>query len=73
MSEEKIYLTGRPDECPKCGKKPVAYILYGLPDFSPELEKKCDEGKVVLGGCVVSDDDPKWQCTGCRANFYKKR
>jgi hypothetical protein len=39
--------------------------MYGLPEFSPELERELDEGRVVLGGCCVFGDDPEWQCTDC--------
>jgi hypothetical protein len=43
----------------------VATILYGLPHFSPELERELDERRVVLGGCVVFDDSPRRQCADC--------
>lgn len=55
-----------PECCPKCGSKKVAAILYGLPDFSDELERKLDAGEVVLGGCIISDDDPLWRCVECQ-------
>ena len=32
-----------------------------MPAFTPQLEKDLEAGKVVLGGCVLSDDDPAWQ------------
>jgi hypothetical protein len=54
-----------PSECPACHEPRVATILYGLPDFSPELERELDAGRVVLGGCCVFGDDPEWQCLGC--------
>ena len=50
-----------PAACPNCGSKEVARILYGLPDFSKELEGKLDSGEVVLGGCVIFDDNPTWR------------
>jgi hypothetical protein len=54
-----------PTECPACGGPRVASILYGLPDFSPELDRELDAGRIVLGGCIVCDDDPEWACEDC--------
>ncbi len=59
-------LEERPAECPECGSERVARILYGLPDLSEELERQLDGGEVVLGGCMVSGDDPSWRCVECR-------
>ena len=36
--------------------------MYGLPDFNDELERELEVGWVILGGCVNTGDDPKWQC-----------
>lgn len=55
-----------PERCPECGSKRVAAILYGLPDFSDELERSLDAGEVVLGGCTITGDDPLWQCVECQ-------
>jgi hypothetical protein len=33
--------------------------MYGYPLFSEELEQKLEAGKITLGGCCISDDDPK--------------
>jgi hypothetical protein len=54
-----------PSECPVCHSTRAACILYGLPDFTPELEKELEEGRIVLGGCCIVGDDPKWRCIGC--------
>lgn len=54
-----------PSQCPACGSTKLAAILYGLPDFSPELRRKLDDGIVVLGGCCIFGNDPRWQCTEC--------
>jgi len=29
-------------------------------------------GKVALGGCCISDDDPVWECADCETTIYKK-
>lgn len=62
----------KPRKCPKCGAKTIASILYGLPDYSEELKADIDAGKIVLGGCCITYDDPKWQCTTCETVIYKE-
>jgi hypothetical protein len=51
--------------CPVCESSHIAKIEYGLPDFSEELERELDAKRVVLGGCVVTGDDPQWHCNEC--------
>jgi hypothetical protein len=36
-------------------------IVYGEPD--KKTMEKASQGKVHLGGCVVSEDAPKFYCT----------
>ncbi len=55
--------------CPKCGSNHVARILYGLPADSDELKRELDAKRSVLGGCVVTDDDPEWHCNECRREW----
>ena len=37
-----------------------------------ELQKKIDDGKIVLGGCCVTFDDPRWECAECRQQYKIK-
>ncbi len=47
--------------CPVCKKRnKVIPILYGYP--SKGLLRDAENGKVILGGCVISECDPKWYC-----------
>jgi len=55
----------RHPKCPNCKSKNVASILWGLPFFNKELEDCLSDGSVVLGGCCVSENDPKWECHYC--------
>jgi hypothetical protein len=52
-------------KCPKCKKSWIAEILYGyyadVNSFQDAFEKK----EIVLGGCCVTDNDPKWECNDC--------
>lgn len=46
-----------------CGASEVLRIVYGLPDV--ELAEEAELGKVALGGCVITGEDPEWQCAKC--------
>ena len=52
-------------QCPSCNCKKIATIFWGYPANMKELEKEIEEKKIVLGGCMVTDHDPKWECTDC--------
>ena len=69
----RVEVSAPPEACPCCGHAPVAVILYGLPNFSETLKKALADGTVVLGGCVVSRDDPEWRCANCGAVLYPAR
>ena len=57
-------MTKKPPPCPECGADKTIPIAYGLP--SKELRREVEEGKVHLGGCLVTGDDPKWYCPICK-------
>lgn len=71
MGSERIEKKQKPKRCPVCGASPVASILYGMPAITPELKQKLKEGRITLGGCCISDDDPRWECTSCGIKIYK--
>lgn len=60
----------RPAKCPRCGKKSIARIIYGLPLMTDQLNRDLSDGKVILGGCSQEADDPAWKCTECNTNIY---
>lgn len=62
----------KPTKCPACGSSRIAEILYGLPAFSAKLKKDLNAGRIVLGGCCETNDDPKWQCADCQMPIFKK-
>jgi hypothetical protein len=47
--------------CPRCGSRAVP-ILRGYP--SPAAFEAAERGEVVLGGCVITGDDPHFACVG---------
>ncbi len=56
-------------KCPRCGSRNTARILYGMPVYSEDLQKKLDSKKVILGGCCVTEADPKYHCNDCGEGF----
>lgn len=57
---------GPGDRCPVCGSQRVAWIVFGVVDWTPQLEEALIAGEVVLGGCMVFGDDPDRSCNACR-------
>jgi hypothetical protein len=49
--------------CPACGATDVVPIVYGYP--SPELTAESLRGEVVLGGCLVGEESPEYECRAC--------
>ena len=49
--------------CPLCGSRKIIPIAYGLP--GPDLEKESKKGRVILGGCMVSENQPQSHCKDC--------
>lgn len=58
--------------CAKCDSTKIATILYGLVIFDEKLEKQFDRGVITLGGCCITDHDPKYECMTCGMQFYKR-
>lgn len=43
-----------------------------MPDFTDRLEKLEEQGKIAFGGCCVSGNDPKYECTECGTAYFKR-
>ena len=62
--------------CPRCGSYDTGEILYGMPAFNEEVQKRLDSGSLHLGGCCIDtvktsngemiDIDPKYFCNNCK-------
>lgn len=48
-----------PPRCPTCGA-PGVLIIYGMPGL--ELLEAAERGEVLMGGCVITGDDPTHGC-----------
>ena len=51
--------------CPKCKSKNIARYQYGMPVMDPDMERNLDKGKIVRGGCCVTENDPDRNCNNC--------
>ncbi len=60
----------KPRKCPACGGERIVPIIYGEPMEC--LMKEEVEGKVILGGCCITGNDPEWGCVDCGIDLYKK-
>ncbi len=60
-----IFVTIAHPSCPKCTSAKVAEVLFGLPNDFESIRSKLDSGELILGGCDVSADSPKWHCHDC--------
>lgn len=47
-------------KCPNCQSTNHAEILWGLPSDMDKIEDKLRREEIVLGGCIVTENDPKW-------------
>jgi len=65
-----IRLNSKPNYCPVCGSDKIAFYLWGMPIMSKKFETDINEGKIILGGCCISDDDPFCVCNVCKTDFY---
>ena len=52
-------------KCPKCSKTWIAEILWGYPAFTSSLRESLKKKETALGGCLVTEHDPKWECNDC--------
>ena len=57
--------------CPECKSNNVAWILWGYTDIET-VKEDLDKGEIVLGGCFVTDHDPKWECNECHHTWGKR-
>ena len=55
--------TRKPTKCPQCGNKTVLPIAYGMP--GPELWEESEQGRVLIGGCIITPNQPNKACTSC--------
>jgi len=52
-------------KCPKCESDFVAEIFWGYPGNLETMKEQIERKEIVLGGCIITDHDPKWECNSC--------
>lgn len=55
-------MRGPSGPCPRCGGT-VLPVVRGYPSF--EAFEAYERGEVLLGGCLVGEDDPAERCGAC--------
>ena len=60
----------RPRRCAQCGGEALP-VAFGYP--GPEMIAAVERGEIVLGGCIVDDDDPAWECSECGTRVTEPR
>ena len=68
----KTRFSRKPRNCPNCDNSPVASILSGMPAYDEKMQKDIADGRLTLGGCCIGPDDPKWKCSNCDLEMYRK-
>ena len=59
--------------CPNCNKEWVAEIIWGFPgNFDKEMENQVERKEIILGGCLVTDHDPEWECNNCHHRWGQR-
>jgi hypothetical protein len=57
--------------CPECDSTRTVPIVFGLP--TDALLARAGAGRVALGGCCVSQDDPDQHCQDCGREWQSAR
>jgi hypothetical protein len=57
--------------CPKCKQEAGVSILYGMPGI--ELADQAERNEIVLGGCVLNENQSDRQCKSCGNEWQIER
>ncbi len=58
--------------CPSCRSKNTALIFWGYPGDMEWYLSAVAKKEIVPGGCTLSNNDPKWECTDCHNRWGKR-
>ena len=57
-------------KCPDCSSTDVIPIAYGMP--GEKMRDDAFEGKVHLGGCEITENQPDRHCNSCEYDWNKE-
>jgi hypothetical protein len=66
--EGMVEVMARAPKCPVCGAATIP-VRRGFP--SAKTMEEAEEGKVFLGGCLISPKQPDRICTGTEQHFLR--
>ena len=58
--------------CPSCGSKNISLIFWGYPGDMEGYLESIAKKEIVPGGCILSNNDPKWECIDCHSRWGKR-
>jgi hypothetical protein len=58
--------------CPNCDKSSISEIFWGYPADIDSMKESLDKKEIVLGGCLVTDNDPKYECNDCNHQWGQR-
>ena len=56
-------------KCPNCNSVKTAEIVYGYIMIDDKIQKLLNSEQIILGGCIITDNDPAWFCNDCKNRF----
>lgn len=59
--------------CPQCNSSSIAKILWGYPADMDSLKESLEKKEIVLGGCIVTENDPKYECNECNYQWNETK
>ena len=58
--------------CPSCNSKNTCPIFWGYPAYMEKYLEAISKKEIAAGGCTVTDNDPKWECSDCKHRWRKR-
>jgi len=58
--------------CPNCKNESIAEILWGYLADTESIKEELEKNEIVLGGCLITDHDPKWECNSCHHTWGER-
>ena len=57
--------------CPTCKSKNTCPIFWGYPANMEQYLEAIAKKEIAAGGCIVTDNDPIWECSDCKHRWGK--